>query len=220
MATYTAYSTTADGYVESSNATYATAQAGGGTKTKNDTSTSTIRSGQRLIGGTTYYLAEPFFLFPLTAAELVGATITDALLSLYLYNDQTADYATHVQRVYEYNWGGALQTSHWRTPAQLEALTLLAAKTFTSGESAAYKAFTNNGGNLVASSQSNLGGTLYVVGASDTFVNGNAPTNVDTVLWSPAEAGDAQRAKLELTYTPAASGIPRHSDYYQARRAA
>lgn len=220
MATLTAYSTSADGYLESYHTTYATALAGSSLSVKN-TSTSTIRSGQRVVGGATYYIDLAYFLFALTDAALTGATITDAVLSPYLNSDGTTDFATHIQEAYEYNWGGSLATGHWRTPSQLAAMTLLASKTFTSGESSAYKAFSNNGSNLVSAAQSNIGGTLYVVVASDTIRNSNTPSANDHVIWYPQEAGDGYRAKLDLTYTPAASGgVPKHSDLYYARRAA
>lgn len=202
MTLTTVYVTSADGYLESYHATYATALAGANLSVKN-TSTTTIRSGQRVVGGN-FYLGEAFFNLPLTDEALIGQTVSDATLSAYLNSDGTGDFSTHIQEAYEYNWGGTLQTSHWRTPSQLAAMTLLASKTFTTGESAEYKAFTNNGSALVSAIQANLGSTLYIVVASDTIRNSNQPSNLDTVIWYPAEAGDGYRCKLAITHASGA----------------
>ena len=198
MPTYVIYSDSTDGYLECTNATYATARSGGGTLTS-DTSAATITVGQ--YHDTTYYVEEAFLSFD--TSSVVGVA-TSAVLSLYLNTDgsTSADFTINARA---YDWGSSLTTADWIAGASLSGNTLRASYG-TASLAAGYNDFTSE-----ATFKDNLTNPVRLVLASSRTEAGTSnATNPysDYVSFKSAnETGTSSDPKLtivtslQVTYT-------------------
>lgn len=208
MATYTIYSDTADGYLESFDATYATARAGSGSINVDTTSTS-IYVGQ--LSGT-YYCIESFVSFD--TSSVVGV-VSSATLSLYGKDDGSATDFTMTAATRD--WGATLTTGDFVAGASLSGLTTVA--TFaTSGFSiAGYNVFTSTGSFLSAI---NIGGTTRLIVYSSRHSGNNTPTGNEYVgCYSADQTGTTNDPRLVVVAAPAGPPPRRHiRPYYIWRR--
>ena len=164
--TYTIFSNAAnDGYVNSENATYATARAGSSLiATAN---TADIFIGQLQSGSFGVY--EGFVNFTTSAAS---GTITSATLSLYGQFDGSDTDFTVNARNSDYTAGG-LTTADWIAGASLSGQTLLATFATSGGWSdAAYNSFTSQAAFLTNINQS---GNTGIILSSSRHEGNNAP---------------------------------------------
>lgn len=107
------------GWIKSENATYATAVSGSGLTVTTNSSPNTI--GQRISG--IYQIWQAGIEFD-TSSIGSGATVTSATLYMAESTDtSTTDFDVEA---YSYDWGAAVDSSDWRTDAQLGALTRVA----------------------------------------------------------------------------------------------
>lgn len=117
MATLTVYSDTADGSINSSNATYSTARSGG---------TFDVRTANTsdIVGQYTgYNISEIFWGFD-TSSIGSSATVSSAALSGYLVADaSTTDFTVNARL---YDWGATVTSADWIAGASLSGNTLLA----------------------------------------------------------------------------------------------
>lgn len=208
MATLNVFSGTNDGYVisQDGNEIYADARAGTGTSgLAADTSATGIIIGQRHNSSVGFIqVDEGFVSFDLSGLP-GGATVTNAVLSLYGSSDFSSTDFTIEAR--ESNWGATLTTADYVAGANLGALTRLATFATSGGFStSAYNAFTNDGSNMLNRVIAAGTGTLYVLLCSDHTVSNTAPTpDVDerVVAYSADQTGTANDPKLVITYTVA-----------------
>jgi hypothetical protein len=197
MASLVVYSASGDGYIESGNATYATMLAGSALSADN---TDQLRFGQMLEAGV-YYGFQAFFDFD-TSALGAGATISAAVLDLFLNDDDDA--TDHVQTVAAYDWSsGGLTTADWRTNAQLSAMTDVATLTASTAVSAQYYSFSDTGPGLA--SVINTTGHTYLIGYSNRLKAGTTPTLHEHMIWEGGGAGASPSPRLTITYTPGAA---------------
>lgn len=139
MATLTANLTANSGRIQSSNASYATAQAG---------SSLSLASGYSLFAGqvpTTNVIYESFAEFD---TSVIPSTAT--IQSVTLQFNPNTDFSTtdFVFNVYASNWS-TLSTANWQPPAATFGSTTVLATLSTNGwTTGAYNAFTLNGSNL------------------------------------------------------------------------
>jgi hypothetical protein len=197
MASLVVYSASGDGYIESGNATYATMQSGSGLSA--DT-TDQLRFGQMLDTGV-YYGFQAFFDFD-TSALGAGATISAAVLDLFLNDDE--DGTNHNCRIAAYDWSsGGLTTADWRNAAALSGMTDVATLAANTAVSAQYYAFSDTGPGLA--SVINKTGHTYLIGYSDRQKAGTIPTLHEHMIWEGGGAGASPSPRLTITYT-AASG--------------
>lgn len=192
MATLTAYSSTADGYIESNSATYSTARAGGGTLNA-IAAANFCNLGQRLGGD--YYCYEAFLDFD-TSSIPDDATITAVELSLCGNGDDSSvtDFDLEARL---HDWGASLTTADWVAGADLGGKTLLASKATSGWSASAYNAFTENGSNF--RDNINKTGVTRILICSSRHRAGNAPTGNEYVGFLAAEW--SSDPKLVVTYT-------------------
>lgn len=118
MATRFVFSDTADGYVQCSNADYATARSGAGSRVQNSVD-DTLYVGQQFTGST-YVVSQLFIQFDLSS---VGS-ISSVTFSARMENDfSTTDFTINVR---SYDWGGTVSTADFIDGSLLSANTLLA----------------------------------------------------------------------------------------------
>lgn len=167
MATYTVYSTTADGLLESNHGTYSTARAGANLAAN---TTGTIQAnGQREFFN---YRIYEFFVGFDTSAIPDGATVSSATVSLYGQSDSSSTDFTSQARLKD--WGGTLTTADYVAGADLSSLTLLATHATSGGWStSAYNDYTSD-----ANFPSNVSktGTTYIMFSSDRTSAGTSPS--------------------------------------------
>jgi hypothetical protein len=114
------FANTSDGRIESRNSSYSSALAGSSLIA--DTTSPILGSwGQRVDSGI-YEIYEYFVSFPYTlvATDL----ITAAYFEFYVHDNHSASPSRSME-VREYDWSTTVTTADWRTPSQLNALTLL-----------------------------------------------------------------------------------------------
>lgn len=133
---YTIFATTPDGYVSSLASSYTQALDGNNLDTN---IVDYLEVGQtREHGG--FYIAQSGLLFDTSA--LSGKTLTAATLWLYLDTDNSAQDFTVEGAAFE--WDPAIDTSDWRIPARLAAMTPTVTK-MTTTIAAGYNAFVSAG---------------------------------------------------------------------------
>jgi hypothetical protein len=198
MATLVVYADDPGGYVEASNAAYATALAGTGSLGVDATDfRSTI--GQAKLG-TTYYVDETFLAFSGTV-NLAGGTVTAAVLDLAGYQDDSAtDFDI---RIAAYAWADPLASAAFRTGTQLAALTPVALFATAGWTLEAYNTFSDTGPGLA--SVIDNAGTTRLIAYSSRSAAGTTPTAAEYVNAYASEQGDPFRPRLTITYTPAAA---------------
>ena len=198
MTTYTIYADTSDGYLQSSNAAYATARSGGGGLTAY--TTGSIIVGQSFYGGATYYIFEGFLGFD-TSPIGAGSTVTAATLSLDGQTDNsTTDFTIEA---WSRDWGTAITTADWVAGASLSGLTLVASYA-SSGFTFVYNDFTSEAAFLAAI---NLTGYTRILLASAKTNANTAPTGDEYITFRAAEAsGTSQDPKLVVIATSPITG--------------
>lgn len=199
--TTTVFAGTTDGYVSSTNATYATARSGSGLAAN---TTSDLRIGQSRPKD---YLVEEGFLSFDTSAIDDGDTVSAVTLSLWLTTDSsTANFITEAR---EYDWGAGLTTADYRPGADLSGLTLMASIDSNGiGATGAYKDFTSEAAFLSATGLKT--GTVYLnLSSSEQRLN-SAPTGNEFCIWESADtAGTTNDPKLTIVHAAAATFTPR-----------
>ena len=197
MATTTAYATSNSGALESYDADYATARAGGAVGLRSD---SDARVGQYLYGGTTRFCFEEFLEFDLSG--LSGATITGATLSLFVWG---IDGTPGVIEARARDFGSGVSVADWVPGADLAGLTELATYTAAAPDTV-YKAFTSTG--LVG--WLTPGAVNRMVLASANIRTGTPPSAAEYITAYFSNYG-GQPPKLDITYTAAAPPATGHS---------
>lgn len=196
MPTTTVYSSTDDGTVYGSNATYATARS-----TAAGALTSTGAIGQD--GPGTYNCYEYLCDFDVSGVPNV-ANASAVTFALYVTGDSSAtDFTATAANIADY---GTLATGDWVAGASLSGLTT-AATLATSGVSvSAYNNFTNSG--TVLLDDVKAAGNTSMLCYSSRHSGNNTPTGVERIDFSTTEAsGTSQDPKLTIT-TPATGGFP------------
>jgi hypothetical protein len=192
MASLVVYSASGDGYIESGNVTYATMLSGSALSA--DT-TDQLRAGQMLETGTYYGFI--FYLDFDTSALGAGATVSAAVLDLFLNDDDAVAAFTTAVAALDWSSGG-LTTADWQNTSALAALTEVATRA-SAGVGAGYNAFTDTGAGLA--SIVNKTGHTYIVGWSTRMEAGTTPTLHEHIIWEGGGAGASPSPRLTITYT-------------------
>lgn len=198
MATATIYADISDNVVNSNNTVLATAQDGSALTL--NTVTDLECSAQQYDGGDgAFYCSESFLAFDSTGILAAGDTVTAATFS---FKKKTATDTPGTVEIRLFDWGAAVNTTDWRSRAQLGALTLLADGNPHSTAVDSFFAFTDVAGpsNIVKN-----GVTRIVMNLADHRL-GNTPPASPTVpsfkFYSADNTGTSSDPKLEVTYTP------------------
>jgi hypothetical protein len=192
MSTLTVYSSTADGYIYSSNTSYSTARS---TASLSDNSSTTVTCGQDY-SSPKYHCYESFFSFD-TSSLGGAATVSSATLSLYGYSDQSNTDFTATAAIKD--WGSSLDTSDWVAGANLSSLTTVATYNPASGWSTTGY---NNFADVALPANINKTGTTYLILYSDRHAAGNTPTGYEYVnAYSADQSGTSQDPKLVVEYS-------------------
>ena len=193
----TVFAGTADGRIDSSNATYSVARSGSGSLSANTTSDLIV--GQALIGGVRY-CRQGFVSFD-TGSVPDTDDVSAVDLSLWLTTDtSTTDFTTEAR---EYDWGASVTTADFRPGADLAALTLMASIASSGiGATGAYKAFTSETAFLTATNLKT--GTVYLNLSSSRQRLDNDPAGDEYLTWESADtAGTTNDPKLTITHAAA-----------------
>jgi hypothetical protein len=202
MTTSVVYAGTADGYIESGPATYATARAGSGTLTLNGGGTGVLYVGQLYDDyDTVYYVQEAFLGFDTSAIDDTD-TVSAAVLNVTSNSDiSTTDFTIQARLK---DWSTTVTTADWVAGADLSGLTLLAHYA-TSGGFAANTAydFTDD---AMPANVSKTGVTRMLL-CSDRTVSGTTPTGYEYVIVKPADTtGTTSDPKLTVTHAAGSTG--------------
>ena len=191
--TYTIYSNGSDdGYISSSNATYATARSG------SNLGAVTNSANENVIGQTTlgdYYCFEAFVNF---TTSTVAGSVSSATLSLYgASNSSNTDFTINARRL-DYTAGG-LTTADWIAGASVSGQALLATYATTGWDTADYNVFTSQAAFLTNINQS---GTTGIILSSSRHEGNNAPTGDEYVIFhGGSETGTSQDPRLVIEAT-------------------
>lgn len=191
----TVYASTADGQIQSLDATYANARSGAGTFVASD-NLSTMQVGQSLSG--VYFVWEGFVSFDTTS--VLSDTVTAADVGLWLVTDNSATDFILEARAKAWLSGG-LTNADFVAGASLGGQTLLASiDTNGIGSTGAYKTLTSQAALLTAIAT----GSVEMVLASSRQRNGDTPSGAEYLTLSTAdETGSTQDPKLTITHTSA-----------------
>lgn len=207
MTTLTVFGDTADGAVESSDATYSTMRSGSGLSAFTVTTT-------WIVGQQTGYVGDQIFLAFDTSPLGAGATITSAVLSLYgSENASATDFDVQARLL---DWGTTVTTADWVAGASLSGLTLLGSFNTSAYSLEAYNAFSDT----AMTANINKTGFTRMVIASSRLSNGDVPTGNEYVgFYLANEAGTTKDPKLVITYTtPAGGARPRKTRIWRQFR--
>lgn len=192
MASYTFYGVTADGYIQSRNASWATCQVGSGLNAVTADSADLIGH----FNNSGYGVNQAFFDFDTSAID-DASEVLDATFSLYVSNTYSLSGGSPSWEARAYDWGASLTTADWRSAAQWNALDVLATRAFSGMTGGSYHAFTSYGVNL-ANWINKAGNTRFMV-CTDNWT-GIAPSSLCYAVASFAdEAGTTKDPKLEVT---------------------
>lgn len=197
-----------DGWIDSSNGTFSTAAAGGGSFYVGAT------SEDLAIGNTTsagvYFLDEGWVRFD-TSSIPDSDTIDDVDLT-FLRNDSSFLWAVgdlQARTGYTYS-GGGVSDVDWRTPTQLSALTLVAS--IASGSISGFFTLTENGTSF--RSAINKTGFTEITLCFSTLAANTPPTDLGYCILARAETtGTSQDPTLVVTHTGVA-GFNHHGRPY------
>lgn len=170
MTVYISLANSTDGAVYCTDASYANTISGAGTKYATNTSIVTWGQSYGALTPTTYTADEGFFEFPYTLDA------TSLLVTAHIGFISAGAHSATISRsldVREYDWGGTLDTGDFRTPAQLNALTLLG-RTADAQSAAADNTIRVGSANLLT--RLNTTGTVRVVIASTRLESSSTPT--------------------------------------------
>lgn len=206
MASYTIYSSAADGDIFSGNTSYATARSGSGLYVASTSGLYAYCGQDR--SGSNRYIYETFFAFDLSA---VSGSASSAVLSLHgTYDGSTTDFTIEVRAK---TWtGSGLTTADWVAGADLAALTLLASRSSSGFTASGYNAFTSEAALLTAV---DLHGSLEILCCSAEQTNNSDPTTSEYVGFQTSDtSGTSQDPKIDIT-TVDASGMPIFMHHYK-----
>ena len=197
--TTTAYASTGDGHITSSDATYATARSGSGLTVQ---TASTLNTSGQTFNTPTYFCYETF-IDPDTSAIPDTDAISSAVLSLYGGTDGSTTNFTNNARLFD--WSTSLTTADWIAGESLSAQTLLATFPSASYVDAVYNDFTSDAAFIANVDKT---GETRIILSSDRHEAGNTPTGPEYIQWSSADvAGTTQDPKLVVTH---AASTPPH----------
>lgn len=195
MTVSTIYGIAGDGYVESTNTTYATARSG-------SSLWATTTDGNNIVVGQifatpNYFIEEGCIGFD---TSVVGAdSVSVAVLSLWLLTDGSATDFVNQARLQTWSVGG-LTTADWVAGASLTQTLLASINSSGIGATGAYKNFTSEAAFLT---NINGGGNTEIILCSDRHVAGTTPTGDERLHWDDADtAGTSQDPKLVVTHAP------------------
>lgn len=200
----TFYANTDDGWMDSSDASFATARAGSGSFYVGDV------SEDLAVGNTTsagvFFLDQGYIRFD--TSSIGDSDSIDAVeLSLFQVNhDYNWAVGNHEARS-GYTWSGSGVTSaDWQDGTEYGALTLCATSAAGSmGSDSTYYAYTESGTNF--RSAINKTGYTELVLCVSTFASGTAATDLGYGIFRRADnTGTTQDPKLVVTHTAAAAG--------------
>ena len=194
-------SSTADGAVAFTNASWTTTQNGPGNSVS---TTGNILLHATLTVVPNYIIRQGFLDFD-TSSLGASAVVSAAALTLYADDAGKTDTDTTTLEWYSYNWGGTLENADFRdcVPStnitSLPKIAHLALSAWTDTADAANNLTADSG----AVSSVNKMGTTYMVGLLDRAY-GSAPTGNNSMQFRSAdEAGTTYDPLLTVTYTPA-----------------
>lgn len=191
MTTSTFYSATADGQIESSNATYGTARSGG-TLVANTGGTSAN------VGQVTGYACYEAFLSFDTSTIPDGDIITSVTLSLDGTGATDGSDTDFTINARVYDWGPSLTTGDWIAGASLSGNTLVASRSTSGWSASGYNDFTSEAAFLTAI---NKAGVTYLVISSSRHEAGTTPSGNEYVGFATADnSGTANDPKLVVTH--------------------
>jgi hypothetical protein len=192
MPSYTIYGLTGEGYIDSSDATYATARTGG-------TLTTTVDPALLLVGQATgYQCLETFEVFDCSGID-AGETVTSAILNLSLFADESVtDFLIEARNS---DWGATLTNADWVSGASLSGLTLLGSlNTSGIGPAHQYKQWSDVAMSAHVDSKA---ARTYVVLSSSRHRIGDTPTGDEyVILRGVAQAGTGSDPYLDVTTNP------------------
>lgn len=184
MTVYTVFADTNDHHVICTNATYATARSGAGTKT--DYTTNITAPMPQVLSAGVYYCSEYFLSFD--TSVIPAGTPAAVFLDVFLAATQTA--ATQVIDFAEFAWSGG--TADYIAGASLSASPQFS-RSFSNGEAAGYKTTTTNPANVARSA------TYKLVGYARFLRTGSAPTDAtDLTLYTANQSGTANDPRLRV----------------------
>lgn len=198
MTTYTIFGAVSDGYVRSfSETSYAIARAG--TESLSAVG-SDLNIGQRDFAGE-WSVYEAFVDF---VTSVVLGTISSAVLSLYLKNDNSIDTDFTIEARIR-DWGTTLETADYVAGASLSALTSVATlATSGIGATGAYKAFVDV---AMVANVNQAGSTRMLISSSRTRLN-NAALEEEYVIFADAStSGTTNDPKLVVEATSVGGAV-------------
>ena len=187
-----------DGYINGSNATYATARS---TSASSDTASTSAIVGQRLIGGPTYLVFRAFVSFDTSA---IGSDVVSAA-SIYLKAASDSSTDDFDIKVYRYAWVDTLSTNReanydgaYGGSATLEGTLRNTSAGWSAGT---YYSMALDTAGINASGDSRY----TVVSGEDT--GNSAPTGSEFVsFYTQEQSGTGDDPYLDITHAPAATG--------------
>lgn len=191
MTTSTFYASTADGQIESFNATYSTARSGG-------TLTANTAGGSANVGQVAGYSCYEAFLSFDTSAIPDGDIITAVTLSLDGTGATDGSDTDFTINARVYDWGASLTTADWIAGASLSGNTLVASRSTSGWSAAGYNAFASEAAFLTAINKT---GVTYLVISSSRHEAGATPSGNEYVGFATANnSGTANDPKLVVTH--------------------
>ena len=201
--TFNTHTSNGEGYIRSSNNTYATARNTYSAGFVDTGSGSLLQIGQvNPDSGATYGVNEVFLRFDLSSLPS-GAIITGATLKLWGEaggDASVTDFDIQARTIPD---PGALTSGDYIAGTSLAALTLLASQNTSTWSTGAYNSLTNSGSNLTDAITAAIGGVLSMVIVSSRQTNGNTPTTQEYV-YTETKQFSGNGPQLVVTYTMAA----------------
>ena len=192
-------SSTANGSVAFTNASWATTQNGPGNSVS---TTGNILIHATLTAIPNYVIRQGFLDFD-TSSLGAGAVVSAAALTLYADAAGKTDTDTTTMEWYSYNWGGTLENADFRdclpstNITNLPKIAHIALSAWTDTAGTANNLTADSG----AVSSVNVTGTTYMVGLIDRAY-GSAPTGVNSLQFRSADfTGTTSDPLLTVTYT-------------------
>lgn len=210
MPTTTVYSSTDDGYIESSHGTYATARGTGGSRTANSTDISAL-IGQYYDGAATYYVYEGFLDFNVSAVpNVVGATNVDLKLTSQDFYIDTNNFTITAGNIADY---ASLATADWVAGASLSGLSTAATHATSSGWVGETQYTFTNSGTVLLDDVKGAGNTSLLLYSSRTSGNNTPTDNEYIAMYTSNQTGTSQDPQLEITAPEPAAAVVQPSSF-------
>lgn len=198
-------STTADGWVESDASTsWPTVRNGNSLSANTSTNPGTVEASDN--GPGVEYQIRQFFLDFDTSSLGAGATLSNAVFTLYGTGTAETNTNSYDMQIRPFNWGGTLTTADYfdcSPETNWTAVTLMAHFSVAS-----WNQTNNTANNFTVDSYANVSktGVTYVVVGMSALGSTTAPTGVNSVeFYNANNAGTSSDPLLTVTYTPARS---------------